>query len=142
MKMIDPPPDSAAFTATTAPVRSRRRSLMRGFCRRCPACGGGALFAGYLRVRPACAECGQALETFRADDAPAYFTVAIVGHAAVFGALLSEQNLAPPLWAQAGFWLPATLIATLALLPRVKGALIGLQWALDLKPYAAFDAEE
>lgn len=140
MRMIDLQPDSAAFP--TPPARPRRRSLARGFLRRCPACGRAPLFAGYLRVRPACGGCGQALEPYRADDAPAYVTVAIIGHAAIFGVLLTEQSWAPPIWLQAAIWLPATLIATLALLPRVKGALIGLQWALDLKPYAAFDGDD
>ncbi|MHA1113972.1 MAG: DUF983 domain-containing protein [Alphaproteobacteria bacterium] len=140
--MIDPTPVFGIPRPVTTPARSRSRSLARGFRRRCPSCGTGSLFAGYLRVRSACSGCGQALEPYRADDGPAYFTVAIVGHAMIFGVLISEQQFTPPLWVQAAIWLPAALIATLALLPRIKGAVIGFQWALDIRPYAGFDREE
>ena len=64
------------------------------------------------------------------DDAPPYFTMLIVGHFIVGGVLALEKGLAPPTWVQLAIWLPMTLIASLLLLPRVKGALVGLQWAL------------
>jgi len=95
------------------------------------------LFTGYLRVVAECASCGLALALYRSDDAPAYFTIAIIGHIAVFGLLLVEQTVTLPMWLLVAIFAPATLIGTLALLPRVKGALVGLHWTLRLQPTRA-----
>jgi uncharacterized protein (DUF983 family) len=112
------------------PPRDVPRALWRGFAQRCPNCDRGPLFGKYLKVNPHCPDCGEALHHHRADDAPAYFTILIVGHFIVGGALSLERGLSPPTWVHLVIWLPLTLIATLLLLPRVKGSLVGLQWAL------------
>lgn len=112
------------------PPRHFARALWRGFSLRCPSCGTGQLFSRYLKVRDHCPACGEALYHHRADDAPAYFTILIVAHFVVGGALALERGLSPPTWIQLVIWLPLTLFACLALLPRVKGALVALQWAL------------
>jgi uncharacterized protein (DUF983 family) len=104
-------------------------AFRRGFARRCPACGEGRAFAGLLKVRDACEACGQELHHHRADDAPPYFTILIVGHIVVPLALLVEQTLQPELWLHMALWTPLTLGLSLALLPRIKGALIGVQWS-------------
>jgi uncharacterized protein (DUF983 family) len=104
-------------------------ALRRGFSRRCPTCGEGGIFDGLLKVREACTSCGEALHHHRADDAPPYFTILIVGHIVVPLALLVEQALHPDSWLHLALWIPLTLALTVALLPRVKGALIGLQWS-------------
>jgi uncharacterized protein (DUF983 family) len=106
------------------------RAMRLGFALRCPSCGRGTLFKSYLKVWDDCTNCGEALHHHRADDAPPYFTILIVGHIIVGGILAMERALAPPGWVQSALWLPMTLILTLLLLSRVKGALIGLQWAL------------
>ena len=103
-------------------------AMLRGFFRRCPQCGRGAIFAGFLAVNPACADCGLELHHQRADDAPPYFTILIVGHIVVPLLLMLEQRMAPPSWVHMVIWLPVILVLSLWLLPRVKGALIGLQW--------------
>jgi len=116
-------------TPAAASVRSVQQAMLRGAARHCPACGQGRLFDGYLKVHDNCPKCGEALHHQRADDAPPYFTMFIVGHVVV-GALLSlEQAYAPPTWVQLSIWLPTAVILSLWLLPRIKGALIGLQWA-------------
>jgi uncharacterized protein (DUF983 family) len=107
-------------------------SLLRGAMLKCPACGIGSMFRRYLKVADHCSQCGEALHHHRADDAPPYFTMLIVGHVIVGGLLALERAFAPPGWVQAAVWLPLTLIMTLLLLSRVKGALIGLQWALHM----------
>jgi uncharacterized protein (DUF983 family) len=104
-------------------------ALKRGLRRRCPACGHGRLFAGYLTMNGHCNSCGQDFEPCRADDAPAYFTILLVGHIVVPGILVVEQWAQPAVWLQLAVWLPVTLIATLALLPYIKGATIGAVWA-------------
>ncbi|MBO0741435.1 MAG: DUF983 domain-containing protein, partial [Hyphomicrobiaceae bacterium] len=97
---------------------------------RCPNCGRGRMFRAFLKVADRCAVCDEALHHHRADDAPAYFTMLIVGHFIVGGALALERGLSPPMWVQLAIWLPLTLVGCLFLLPRVKGALVALQWAL------------
>jgi uncharacterized protein (DUF983 family) len=88
---------------------------------------------GYATMRPTCAACDLDLEPFRADDAPAYFTIFIVGHLIVPAMLVLEQTLQPETWVHMAIWMPLTLILTLALLPRIKGAVIGVQWALNVR---------
>jgi uncharacterized protein (DUF983 family) len=113
----------------TRPHRDVWQAMWAGVRQRCPACGKGALFGRYLKVREVCAGCGEALHHQRADDAPPYFTIMIVGHVVVGAILPVERAFAPPLWVHASLWLPLTLVLSLWLLPRVKGAIVGLQWA-------------
>lgn len=113
--------------------RSVGEGLMRGLAGHCPNCGEGHLFRGYLKVEPRCEACGHDNAQYRADDGPAYFTILIVGHLVV-GPLL----FFPIIWqAPAMYMVPATLIplavATLLLLPRVKGAFIGVLYRLGVK---------
>lgn len=112
----------------SAPRIGFMEALKRGLRRCCPACGHGRLFAGYLTMGAACDKCGTDFEPCRADDAPAYFTILIVGHIVVPGILMAEQWFQPAVWLQLAIWLPVTLIATLAMLPYVKGATIGAVW--------------
>jgi uncharacterized protein (DUF983 family) len=101
-------------------------ALTRGFKRQCPRCGVGKMFAGYLTPRESCANCGLAFEPLRADDAPAYFTVFLVGHIAIAGALFTEQAFAhPSMWLQM-LWVPAAVAMLLGLLPLIKGAVMGV----------------
>jgi len=109
--------------------RSISQAIRRGLARKCPECGTGRMFNGYIKVQEACEHCGLELHHQRADDAPPYFTMMIVLHFVVSGILTVEQIYSPPTWVQLVIWLPASLIASLALLPHIKGALIGLQWA-------------
>jgi uncharacterized protein (DUF983 family) len=102
--------------------------LKRGFARRCPRCGGGALFKGYLTVNEACPSCDLVMEPYRSDDVPAYFSILLVGHIVVPGLLTLEKAAHPAEWVQLAIWLPVTLFGTLALLPFIKGAVIGAIW--------------
>jgi uncharacterized protein (DUF983 family) len=109
--------------------RSMWAALRRGLAQRCPACGTGRLFRRYLKVDDTCPACGEALHHQRADDAPPYFTILIVGHVVVPFVLLLEQQAHPPLWVHYALWLPLVFALTFALLPRIKGAVVGIQWA-------------
>jgi len=121
------------MNAARTPEKRSTLGLRRGLAGRCPNCGQGSLFARYLKVNAVCEGCGLVLGEFRADDAPPYFTMLIVGHIIVPGMLLLEQIQHPAAWVQAALWLPLTLIMTLALLPRIKGAVIGFQWAQRIR---------
>ena len=97
---------------------------------RCPNCKQGRLYGTYLRVNDQCERCGEELHHHRADDAPPYFTIFIVGHVLVPLVLWTEVVFQPQLYVHFALWLPLALVMTLALLPVVKGAIVGLQWAL------------
>ncbi|HEX2885526.1 DUF983 domain-containing protein [Vineibacter terrae] len=109
-------------------------ALMRGWAARCPSCGSRTLFTAFLKMAPACTACGIDLQRFRADDAPAYFVIFIVGHIVVPLVLLLEKLYEPALWVHAVLWLPLSIGLSLWLLPRVKGAVIGVLWALQGRP--------
>jgi uncharacterized protein (DUF983 family) len=98
----------------------------------CPSCGEGALYRKYLKVNDSCPNCGTELHHHRADDAPPYFVMSITGHVVVAGVLILEKMYAPPTWVQLAIWFPVLILLSLWLLPRVKGALIGYQWALRM----------
>jgi uncharacterized protein (DUF983 family) len=103
--------------------------MIRGANQSCPACGDGKLFQSFLKVADACPSCGEELHHQRADDAPAYFTMFLVGHIVVGLVMVVEKAFEPALWVHALIWGPLLLALSLFLLPRIKGVLIGLQWA-------------
>jgi uncharacterized protein (DUF983 family) len=118
--------------AAAPPAEEKRAlwpALLRGLAGRCPNCGKGRMFRSYLKVNPQCPSCGLDLAQFRSDDAPPYFTILIVGHIVLPAILIGERMGELPLWLLAAFWIPLTLALTLGLLPRVKGAVIAVQWA-------------
>jgi uncharacterized protein (DUF983 family) len=83
-------------------------------------------------VRQACSACGAPVGRVRADDAPPYFTIFLVGHIVVPLMLLLERGSAPDLWVMAAIFLPLTLALCLILLRPVKGATLGLMLALGM----------
>ncbi len=103
--------------------------IRRGLCRRCPTCGDGALFRGFLKVRPHCPHCGAANGAYPSDDLPPYLTIVIVGHVVVPAFVWVDAAFTPPLWVQFATWLPLTLALAITALPFVKGGAIGLCWA-------------
>jgi len=112
--------------------RSPWLAIGRGLRARCPACARGRLYRNFLRTDETCGNCGEELFHHRADDAPPYFTMLIVGHIIVALVLATEIALSPPVWLHMLIWLPLTLILSLLLLPSIKGAVLGLQWALRM----------
>ncbi|HWZ07276.1 MAG TPA: DUF983 domain-containing protein [Bradyrhizobium sp.] len=118
--------------STSTEKRDVWTALKRGFRGRCPRCGEGKLFRAFLKVDDHCANCGQDFSGHRADDLPAYLVIIIVGHIVVPLALMIETNYSPPVALQLAVYLPITFIASLALLQPVKGAVVGVQWALRM----------
>ena len=103
--------------------------MFRGLGKKCPKCGRGRLFDGYVATAENCPSCGLSFAGHQADDAPPYITIMVVGHLAIPLALAMKQLFDPPMWFQFALWGPVILIATFLFLPMAKGALIGLQWA-------------
>lgn len=118
------------------PERNVWSGLWRGFRGRCPNCGEGHLFRSYLKVG-SCAKCAHANGVYKSDDGPAYFTVLIVGHALIAPLLFAEFILTWPVLWSLGLILPLLVGTILLLLPRVKGAFVGLQWAINDLPQPA-----
>ncbi|MFL6826438.1 MAG: DUF983 domain-containing protein [Bradyrhizobium sp.] len=118
----------------TGPAEKRDlwTALKRGLRCRCPRCGEGKLFRAFLKVDDHCAVCALDFTPHRADDLPAYLVIVIVGHIVVPLALMIETNYSPPVALQLSIYLPITLIASLLLLQPVKGAVVGVQWALRM----------
>lgn len=116
--------------------RSWLRAGWRGLAGKCPECGKGALFAGYTRTAGLCRACGLNLDGHRADDAPPYVTIMIVGHLTIPLMLAAKQLFDPPLALQFALSVPLILGMTFWLLPVVKGGLIGLQWANRMHGFA------
>jgi uncharacterized protein (DUF983 family) len=114
--------------------RSVGVSMLRGLRGRCPHCGEGRLFYRYLKVEPVCQSCGHDLDRYPADDGPAYFTVLLVGHLVIVPFLIL---CAPLIW-KANLWilipsvLAAAAVITLTALPVIKGAVVGLLYAVNV----------
>jgi uncharacterized protein (DUF983 family) len=107
--------------------------MLRGLKGLCPQCGEGRLFYRYLKVSAHCAACGHDLDQYPSDDGPAYFTILLVGHLVVAPLLVFSFIWKAPL----ALVIPGTLIPlfvlTLVVLPRVKGAVVGLLYGLKVK---------
>jgi len=125
---------TGAHDLARAPV-DLRTALWRGWRGLCPRCGEAPLFGGFLKMLSRCPACGLGNEPYRADDAPAYFTIFAVGHIVVPLVLVVERYAhEPPLWFHALLWLPLSVLLALILLPRIKGAVIALLWTVRVAP--------
>jgi uncharacterized protein (DUF983 family) len=102
--------------------------VLTGLACRCPNCGEGPLFCGFLKVCPRCEACGFDLARADSGDGPAVFIILIVGFIVCFAALFTEVAFKPPIWVHLVLWLPAAAILCLGLLRPFKGVLIALQF--------------
>ena len=102
--------------------------LLSGAAGRCPNCGEGHLFEGFLKVSPSCEACGFDLAAADSGDGPAVFVILIGGFLVAFGALFTEALFHPPVWVTAIIWLPMTLIVCLVLLRPFKGVMLAAQF--------------
>ena len=119
--------------------RSTPEAMLRGFHQKCPNCGDGAVYKSYLKVADACPVCGEDLHHQRADDAPAYFTILIVAHIIGAGILFTETMWHPADWVHLVIWIPLLVLLCLILLPRIKGILVGLQWAQRMHGFGSIE---
>jgi uncharacterized protein (DUF983 family) len=101
--------------------------FLAGALGRCPACGKGPLYAGFLRLTETCPNCGRRLAEADSGDGPAVFVIIIVGFLIVFGALFTEIAYHPPVWVHLVLWLPLGAALCLGLLRPMKGLMIAAQ---------------
>ncbi len=107
-------------------------AMLRGLRGRCPCCGQGKLFQGWLRQVPACAFCHAPVGAARGDDAPPYFVIFIVAHLVIGTQVMTDAWLDLPVTTEAAIFLPLALGLCMGLLRPVKGATIGLMMQLGL----------
>ena len=118
--------------AAAGDTRHLLTAMLRGARGKCPHCGKGRLFRAFLKIVPACQHCGEVMEHHRADDLPAYIVVFLVGHIVVGAFMDVEMTTNWSMGTHLAIWLPLTIGLSLALLQPVKGATVGLQWALRM----------
>ena len=104
------------------------QSALRGLACKCPRCGKGRLFSGFLTLRTQCDACGLDYTFIDAGDGPAVFVILIAGAIVVGAALIVEVKYQPPFWVHAALWLPLILVTTLLPLRAMKSLLIALQF--------------
>jgi len=110
--------------------RPLMQAMWRGFLGKCPHCGEGRLFGKWLKVVDRCESCGEEFHHHRSDDLPAYLVIVVVGHVVVGAFMGAEQMFNLSLWLHMAIWTPVTILSAVALLAPIKGAVVGLQWAL------------
>jgi uncharacterized protein (DUF983 family) len=133
--MVDNPPDragrpSGGSAAPVSPPHSAAATLGFGVRGRCPRCGVGRLFSGYLKIAGRCEACGLGFAGHDVGDGPVVPMILVVGGLVVGLAWMLEVAFQPPLWGHAALWGPLTLALCLGLLPIVKGISVALQFRL------------
>jgi uncharacterized protein (DUF983 family) len=113
--------------------------LLAGLLCRCPRCGKGRLFQGFLTMPAACPACGLGYGIFDPGDGPAVFVILIVGFVVVGLALWTEVRYEPPYWLHLVIWLPLVVVLSLGLLRPFKATLIALQYRNKAVEHRAHD---
>lgn len=103
-------------------------ALIAGLLCRCPACGSGRLFQGFLSVRERCDVCRADFSGQDSGDGPVPFVIFLVGAVVVGLALFTEVRYAPPVWLHLALWLPLTVFLVLTLMRPAKALMIALQY--------------
>jgi uncharacterized protein (DUF983 family) len=111
-----------------APIQSTATPYTAGLAGRCPRCGKGKLFAGFLSLRARCEACGLDYGFVDSADGPAVFVIFFAGFVVVAAALVTEVVYQPPYWAHAALWVPLILLTTLVPLRPIKGLMIAIQY--------------
>jgi uncharacterized protein (DUF983 family) len=110
-------------------TRDGAAPFVAGVLGRCPNCGVGPLFGGFLKVAPLCSNCGFDLAKSDSGDGPAVFVIFIAGFVAAFGLLFTEIAYRAPLWLEGLIWLPVAAALSVGLLRPLKGLMIAAQFA-------------
>ena len=132
--MVDPPMIAPTPDRTTPPPEPPQlepplgTTVRRGLAGRCPACGEGRLFAGFLSVRPRCEVCGLDNSAADSGDGPAVFVIMLAGLVVAGSALIVEFAYAPPYWVHALLWGPLAVVLCVGPLRPLKGLMLALQY--------------
>ena len=114
---------------STSNERPTKPAVLNGLRFKCPNCGDAPLFTQYLKVTDTCPNCQEELFHHRADDGPAYLTILLVGHILGFVIHFMWVQFRPDPWIMASSLSVLAIGLSLSLLPRMKGMVVGIQWA-------------
>ncbi|MET3598647.1 DUF983 domain-containing protein [Martelella mangrovi] len=117
-------------------------AIVNGLKCRCPSCGEGKLFFKYLKSVEVCDRCGTEIHHHRADDLPAYLVILVLGHFMVGGYMTGAELFDLPDWVHLAIWVPLTALTAFLIIQPMKGAVIGLQWALKMHGFDGKGKEE
>jgi len=123
----------------TEPPPTLTESALRGVACKCPRCGKGSIYSGFLSLRPSCEACGLDFAFMDSGDGPAIFIIMIAGAIVVGAALIVEVKYQPPFWLHAALWLPLIVATTLLPLRSMKSLLIALQYHHKAAPGRLID---
>jgi uncharacterized protein (DUF983 family) len=126
---------------TEYPPTTVAQSVLRGLACKCPRCGLGRLYAGFLDLSPSCEHCGLDYAFIDAGDGPAIFIIMLAGAIVVGCALVVEVRYQPPFWLHAALWLPLIVATTLLPLRSMKALLIAVQFHHKAAPGRLIDRE-
>jgi len=115
------------------------QTVLRGLACKCPRCGRGKLFAGFIDLKPSCESCGLDYAFIDVGDGASVFLIMIAGAIVVGCALVVEVKYQPPFWLHAALWLPLILLTTIAPLRPMKSLLIALQFHHKAAPGRLID---
>jgi uncharacterized protein (DUF983 family) len=120
------------------PVEERRYPpiwpISTGLAGRCPRCGDGRLFSGFIDLAPRCDVCGLDYGFADSGDGPAVFVSLFAGFTVLGIALWTQIAYEPPIWIHLLIFLPLTLIVCLGMLRPLKGFLIASQYVNKAAP--------
>lgn len=109
--------------------------IKRGLCLRCPSCGKGKVYKGFLSVNDSCGSCGLALKKHDAADGPAYVVMSLMAIKITVLALWLEFAVEPPMWLHALLWIPLTIGGSLILLRFTKAVFIAIQYHYNAREF-------
>jgi uncharacterized protein (DUF983 family) len=118
------------MTAPDPKTPSTLTAISRGAIGRCPRCGKGSLLYRYLKIVDCCSVCGEPYGHFRTDDAAPWLTILVVGHITIPIVLIFEQSFKIAMALALAIYLPLIAGLTLILLPRCKGVIVAVLWAM------------
>jgi uncharacterized protein (DUF983 family) len=102
--------------------------LKTGLAGKCPRCGRGRLFSGYLSVAKSCTSCKLDFSFADAGDGASWFVMlfaCVVGVGSILGI---EVAYAPSFWVHVLIAIPILIIMPLLMLRPMKGMLLAQQW--------------
>ncbi len=114
--------------ANEGPARATAGIIWLGMRGRCPRCGLGSLFDGFLDISDRCGVCGLGFGGHDAGDGPAVFGIFVIGAAVVGLAFVLEMALAPPTWVHLALWTPLIVAGSVGILRPLKGVTLALQY--------------
>ena len=104
-----------------------------GVAGKCPRCGRGKLFAGYLSVAKSCTNCGLSFSFADSGDGAAWFVMLFVCIFGVGSILGIEVAYHPSFWVHVLIAIPVLIILPIVLLRPAKGLLLCQQWKTEAR---------